>query len=290
LKIFESVYRLRNLSLVAHEFNLTQPAISHALSRLRGTLGDKLFIRTASGLEPTTRSDQLITPVRAALSMLADCLSISTDFEPQHCDREFRLLLSDVGELIFLPKLIGQLRIAAPRARVTALQAPRHQYDAMLEDREADLAIGSLPRLGQRLKQRRLFQDRYVVMRAANRTSSTHVLTLDEYQAAMHVVVEPPGSMEHPIENLLGKMGVSRTVTLRIPHFFSVPSVILASDLMVTVPRSVAVNLRNAEGIEVHELPFSSPDLDVKMFWHLRQDTDPAHRWFREAFYRLFKG
>jgi DNA-binding transcriptional LysR family regulator len=288
LKIFDSVYRLRNLTEVAREVNLTQPAISHALKRLRETLNDRLFIRTATGLEPTTRSDELSGPVKTALAIIEDCLSDAAGFQPELCDREFRLLLSDVGEMIFVARMMRRLREHAPLARVTVLQASRTHYHAMLRDREADIAVGHLPKLNGSLKQRALFNDRWVVLRARTPDRPPAALTLDDYKSARHVVVDPPGTLEDPIENTCAAESISRAIALRLPHFFPLPSVILSSDLLATVPNSVAVNLRGADSFEVHELPFRASDLNVNMYWHLRQDTDPAHKWFRHMFVDLF--
>lgn len=290
LKIFESVYRVRNLTEVAREVSLTQPAISHALKRLRETFNDPLFIRTSSGLEPTTRSDELAGPVKTALRIIEDCLYSAGAFNLEQCDREFRLLLSDVGELIFVARMIGYLREHAPLMRVTVLQAPRTQYYAMLRDRDADIAVGHLPKLNGSLKQRVLFKDRLVVLRARTVAGPCAALGRTEFNNASHVVVDPPGTMLDPLESTFTTENISRKIALRLPHYFALPSVILTSDLLATVPNSVILNLRSAENFEVHELPFESPILNVTMYWHLRQDTDPAHKWFRQMFFDLFSG
>lgn len=288
LKIFDAVYRLRNLSDVALQVNLTQPAISHALRRLRVSLGDPLFVRTAKGLEATPRSEQLVGPIREALLLIEDSVGVSSAFAPADCRRKFQLLLSDVGELVFLPRLLHYFRSSAPLATVTVLQASRTRYDAMLRDREADIAIGNLPSLGENLKQRALFEDSYVVMRAQASSARSRRVTLAQYTRAVHVEVDPPGSPFRPVEEALKKLNVQRNVVLRVPHYFAVPSVLLNTDLMVTVPRSVAQNIRSADGLNVSDVPFEMPKLQVKMYWHLRQDQDPAHRWLRQTLAALF--
>jgi DNA-binding transcriptional LysR family regulator len=291
LKVFESVYRLRNLTQVANEIRLTQPAVSHALRRLRSVLGDPLFVRTPHGLEPTPRSDALAVPIKQVLSTLEDCLDNPATFQPEASTREFRLLLSDVGELIFVPRFLKHVRQHAPQVKVTVLQAPRTRYDTMLRDREADVAVGSLPTLDKSLKHCRLFEDRWVVLRAASRkrrATPFRTLTEQEFEDSLHVVVDPPGSVDHPVEREVSSRGLSRTVALNLPHFFALPTVILTSDLLATVPYSVAASLRNAEAIEILELPFPSPVLDVRMYWHARQDSDLAHMWLRETFMALF--
>ncbi|MFT4507160.1 LysR family transcriptional regulator [Caballeronia sp. 15711] len=292
LKVFESVYRLRSVTETAREISLTQPAVSHALSRLRETLDDPLFFRTSTGLEPTSRSHELAKPVKDALQILDDALMSSGGFEPLICKREFKLLLSDVGELIFVPRLLRYLQQHAPLARIDVIQASRTRYTGMLRDREADFAVGHLPKLGEGLKQRRLFEDRWVVMRRkASETNSSPgrpPLTLDAYAKALHVITDPPGTMTHPIDAALDKLHIARTVTVRMPHFFALPSVIRETDLLATVPRSMALSLRQAEVFDIVELPFEVSLLDVRMYWHSRQDSDPAMSWFRDVFVKLF--
>ncbi len=288
LKVFDAIYRLRNLTDVARHVHLTQPAVSHALRRLRTTLGDPLFVRTVNGLEPTPRSEQMVDPIRQALRLIEDTVSSTDSFEPELCAREFRLLLSDLGELVFLPRLLSHLRAHTPGATALVVQASRTQYEALLRDRAADIAVGHLPNLPPTLKHRPLFRDDYVVLRAKSAARSSRKLTLAHYAQAAHVEVDPPGSLRRPVEIGLESVGMQRRVVLRVPHYFAVPSILLQTDLLVTVPRSVARNLRSAQDLQILDAPFPIAPLEVTMYWHARQDTDPAHRWLRQAMVSLF--
>ena len=288
LKVFDAIYRMRNLTDVARHVHLTQPAVSHALRRLRTTLGDPLFIRTARGLEPTPRSEQMADAIRQALRLIEDSVSNTVVFDPARHDREFRLLLSDVGELVFLPQLMRYLREQAPAASVVVLQASRTHYEAMLRDRAADIAVGHLPGLPPTLKHRPLFRDDHVVLRAKGAARRQRRLTLAQYSEAAHVVVDPPGMTHVPADMAMASLGLQRRVVMRVPHYFAVPSILLRTDLMVTVPRSVARNIRNAGELQISDVPFEMPPLEVNMFWHTRQDADPAHRWLRQAMVTLF--
>ncbi len=288
LKVFDAIYRLRNLTDVARHVHVTQPAVSHALRRLRTTLGDPLFVRTVNGLEPTPRSEQMIDPIRQALRLIEDTVSSTVSFEPAHCAREFRLLLSDLGELVFLPRLLSHLRVHTPNATALVVQASRTHYEALLRDRAADIAVGHLPNLPATLKHRPLFRDDYVVLRAKTSVPSQRRLTLAQYAQAAHMEVDPPGSLHRPVETALESVGVQRRVVLRVPHYFAVPSILLQTDLLVTVPRSVARNLRNAEDLQIIDAPLAIAPLEVTMYWHARQDTDPAHRWLRQTMVSLF--
>lgn len=288
LKVFDAIYRMRNLTDVARHVHLTQPAVSHALRRLRTSLGDPLFVRTIHGLEPTPRSDQMVEPIRQALRLIEDSVGSTSPFEPAQHTGEFRLLLSDVGELVFLPRLLSFLRQHTPAASAVVMQASRTQYEALLRDRAADLAVGHLPGLPSTLKHRPLFRDHYVVLRAKGAGQRQRRLNLAQYTKAAHVEVDPPGSIRRPVETAMESLGLQRRVVLRVPHYFAVPSVLLQTDLLVTVPNSVARNIRNAEELHICDVPFEVPPLEVAMYWHARQDTDPAHRWLRQQMVKLF--
>ena len=291
LRVFEAIYRMRNLTEVARHIHLTQPAVSHALRRLRDSLGDPLFVRSVSGLQPTPRSEQLIEPVRQALRLIEDSVSSTSPFEPSQCAREFQLLLSDVGELVFLPRLLRLLRHFrqhTPAASAAVVQASRVQYEALLRERAADIAVGHLPNLPATLKHRPLFRDDYIVLRTRGARKRRRALTLDEYARSVHVEVEPPGLLERPVQMAMDALGLKPRVVLRVPHFFAVPSILLQTDVLVTVPRSVARNIRNADELEICDVPFAMPPLDVAMYWHTRQDADPAHRWLRQTMVALF--
>ncbi|MBV8156156.1 MAG: LysR family transcriptional regulator [Dyella sp.] len=292
LKIFECVYRHRSLTETAHEINLSQPAVSHALSRLRNTLGDKLFVKTSTGLEPTSRSDELAGPIKAALLMLEEALLSGSEFHPLMCKRTFRLILSDVGELIFVPRLLRHMQLHAPLSTVDVIPASRTESASMLREREADFAIGPQPKLGSSMKQRKLFDDDWVAMRRKplhqHAGLAASPLTLDAYVSALHVAVDPRGTEFDHVDVALNKLQIFRKIALRLPHFFSLPSVIRETDLLATVPRSIAISLGDTESFDIAELPFEVEPHDVRIYWHPRQDADPAMRWFRDEFVSQF--
>jgi DNA-binding transcriptional LysR family regulator len=285
LKIFDSVYRLRNLTEVAKEVNLSQPAVSHALGRLREALSDRLFVRTPGGLEPTARCERLAPPVRAALETIKDSLIDSSNFRPEDCTREFRLLLSDVGEMLLAPALMSRLREDAPQVKLAIFQAPRALYERMLRDREVDIAVGHLNMQRQTLRKQSLFQDGCVVLRR-KQPGRRKALTREAFEQSYHAMIMPP---DDPVEDGLADLNVSRKIMLRIPNYFALPEVIGSSDLLATVPSRIGRHLGSRASLEIHPVPFPAPVFDVQMYWHMRHDDDPAHTWLRGIFLDLFQ-
>lgn len=285
LKIFDAVYRLHNLADVAREVHLSQPAVSHALARLRESLDDRLFIRTPRGLEPTARCERLAIPIRDALGTIKDSLIDSADFKPEECTREFKLLLSDVGEMLFVPPLMSHLNTVAPQVKVAIVQTPRTNYDRMLRDREVDIAVGHLNMTRQSFRQQPLFRDHSVVLRRKSAAQPSSQLTREEFERSSHVVINPP---DDPVEDMFADLNIKRNVILRMPNYFALPNVIESSDLLVTVPSRIARFLQRHSNLEITGVPFPSPLFDVRMFWHTRHDSDPAHAWLRDMFVSLF--
>lgn len=285
LKIFDSVYRLRNLTEVAKEVNLSQPAVSHALGRLREALSDRLFVRTPGGFEPTERCERLAPPVRAALETIKDSLIDSSNFRPEDCTREFRLLLSDVGEMLLAPALMSRLREVAPQVRLAIFQAPRPGYERMLRDREVDIAVGHLNMPRQTIRNLALFQDGCVVLRR-KQPGRRKPLTREVFEQSYHAMILPP---DDPVEEGFSDLKVPRKIMLRIPNYFALPEVIGTSDLLATVPSRIGRHLGSRASLEIHPVPFPAPVFDVHMYWHMRHDDDPAHTWLRGLFVELFQ-
>ncbi|WP_454862671.1 LysR family transcriptional regulator [Paraburkholderia fungorum] len=288
LKIFDSVYRLRNLSEVAKEVHLSQPAVSHALGRLREGIGDRLFIRTSAGLEPTSRCERLAEPIRSALSIIQDSLLDSIEFQPEESTREFRLLLSDVGEMLFIPRLLSHLNEVAPKVKLAIFQAPRSSYEQMLVGREVDLVVGHLNIARQTIRHAHVFSDECVVVTRMREDSpiGKSTLTLEEFQSASHVAIK---QLDDFIESALEELNIRRTIVMRMPNYFALPSVMALSNLLCTIPSRVARHFQSSMPLEVFDVPFPCPVFDVRMHWHTRFDSDPAHAWLRETFLSLFK-
>src|SRR3954454_18728918 len=163
LRLFDAVYRTRNVSRAAELLDLTQPAASQGLSRLRTLIHDPLFMRSAGGVQPTPKAQRLADPVRQALATLEQALGESAGFDPARSGRTFHIHMSDIGESRFLPELMVVLRERAPNVRVQTRPVPREQIMEALDAGRIDFAFGFLPMVkdSQRL---RLLEDRYIVL------------------------------------------------------------------------------------------------------------------------------
>jgi DNA-binding transcriptional LysR family regulator len=281
LRAFDAVLRDGSVTAAAGRLGLSQPAMSNALARLRRLLGDPLFMRTPGGMRPTPFAQQLAAPVQQALDLIRASLSQQAGFEPRTSDRIFRLQLTDVGEIAFLPPLLERLQRDAPRVRIETQHLPQDEVSDALATGEVDLAVGFLPELSQGVVQRHLFRDRYVCLVRADHPRIRSRLTLAQFLAATHVLVSSRGSAHEIVEQTLRNQGVVRKIALRVPHFTVVPMILARTDHMVIVPEGLVRAITRFGRFKALKPPVDIPALDVKVHWHERFDQDPGIAWLR---------
>ncbi len=277
LRVFAAIYAERNVSKAAYAIGLSQPAMSNALMRLRKACSDTLFIRTTGGMEPTALAEELIGPVRQALSILQASLEHPYGFDPRESERTFRILMSDAGEGIVLPRLIPAVLRDAPNVRIETLRRPNELYAQLLQSGEADLAIGNLTFLKSGFYQQRLFGDPYCCLARRKHPCICGDFTLNQFLEAQHVSVAT-GNADERVERALAKMRAKRKVILSVTHYHVATEVVARSNLVVTVPRNAA---RSAPGVQVLPVPLKISVADVRQFWHRRAHKNPANQWLR---------
>jgi DNA-binding transcriptional LysR family regulator len=289
LVVFQALVQEQNVTRAAERVGLSQPAMSSALGRLRDALGDPLFVRTSRGMLPTPRAEALIEPVSRALELIRASLQRPGGFDPGKSDRVFKLLMSDIGEIVYMPRLIEHLKDVAPGIRFHVLQTARDGYADALETGAADLFLGHASRDAGGLLHEDLFDDVFACMVRAGHPRIGKAITLEQYLDAGHVLVSRRGFSDGLVERTLSGMGLARKVALRVPHFLAVPTIVARTDLIVTVPRRLGeIYAQHAEG-RLLSLPFESPSLQLKQYWHARFDEEPAIRWLRGVCRTLFR-
>jgi DNA-binding transcriptional LysR family regulator len=279
LPVFAALYRQRNVSRAANEVGLTQSAMSNALSRLRSSCDDPLFVRTRGGMVPTALADILAGPVLEALQTLENGFSQPFGFNAEHSERTFSLLMSDIGEAVVLPKLIQALYATTPGIKIQAIRLPRSEYAQAMESGTADLAVGNLDFLKAGYYQQRLFDDSYSCIARADHPVIAEALTLEQYLAAGHVFVKT-GNTEPLVENALSQRHGRRNIRLEVAQYHIAAKVVAETDLIASVPQNTARGLAN---LKVFPLPFDMPTAEVRQFWHERNHHDPANQWLRKT-------
>ena len=287
LRLFDAVYRLRNVSRAAESLDLTQPAASHGLTRLRLLLQDPLFTRMAGGVQPTPRAARLAAAVRSALGTLEQALNETVAFDPAHSRQLFRIHMSDIGEARFLPDLMAALRRLAPGVRIETVPLPRHEITEALDSARLDFAFGFLPMVKD-TQRRQLLQDRYVVLLRAGHpflARQRRGRALLQALSQLEFVAVRSHADTLRILQLLRLEDRLRLVT---EHFMVLPSIVKATDLAVVMPRNIARGFAEDGGHAIVEPPLPRRDFGVFLHWSRRYEDDPGNRWLRGALLDLF--
>lgn len=289
LPVIVALAESRSVSAAARQLGMSQPAVSSALARLRASLGDPLYVRTARGMEATPRAQELLMPARAALGIVDQEILASPGFDPATSEKTITLALSDIGEMVFLPKVLARLQVDAPGMKVRSVTLPVSQLERGLELGEIDLAVGYFPDLkGNNFFQQRLFSHGFVCLLRSGHPIKAKKLAPRQFMSQGHAVVNAEGRSQEVFERYLQEQGIRRRVVLNTPHFMSLPSIISASDLLATVPLAVGVWFASTARVRWARPPFQVPEFDLKQHWHRRVNNDPQSRWLRGLFYSLF--
>ena len=290
LPIAIALYDERSVSRAAQALGMSQPAVSMALRKLRAAYHDPLFLRAANGVAPTPRAHTLVRTARPLVNELRQRLLAEETFDPGFSDRSFTFALSDIGEMVFLPRLLERLRAQAPNAAIRSVSMPPLQIAAGLESGEIDLAIGHFPDLTRSsFFQQRLFTHAFACLLRAGHPRRARQLSLADFLAMEHAVVRTEGRSQEIFERFLDRKKIRRKIVLYTPHFLSLPMIIARSDLVTTVPHAIGVYFSRLSGdLALARPPFDIAGFDLKQHWHRKYHSDPRNQWLRRQVALLF--
>ncbi|MEJ5862788.1 LysR family transcriptional regulator [Pseudomonas farsensis] len=281
--VFDAIYTEANLTRAGQIVGITQPAVSNALSRLRETFNDPLFVRTAQGMVPTPMAQNIIGPVRNALALLRTSVQESRIFNPQQANKTFRISMTDLTEAVILPPLFQRLRRLAPTLVIESFPCKRRETTKELAAGRLDFAVDAPLNTDPQVRHVRLMQDHYVCAMRPGHPLAESKLTLDSYLGMTHIHISSRRNGLGYVDLALGKMGVQRRVALRSQHYLMASQVLQQTDMVMTVPERFA----RRHQLRHQPLPVEVPALETHLYWHESTDQDPANRWMREQIIEL---
>jgi DNA-binding transcriptional LysR family regulator len=289
LLVFHHLLILKRVSAVAELLNMSQPAVSTALGRLRSSLDDELFIRTQAGMTPTPYALQLAAPVAMAMDGIQQALNVRGAFDPKTSTRNFTIALTDVGEMYFLPVLMDALAHAAPGVTLQVVSVAQSSLKEDMSNGQIDLAMGLLPQLQAGFFQQSLFKQKYVcLMRQKHPLAQLKSLTVSALFAAEHVRVLATGTGHGRVDLALDKQKHQRKVRLTVPHYVALGDVLQHSNLIATVPERFALRIVKPFDLTMRDLPIKLDNSAIHQCWHGRLHRDPGHQWLRQLMRKLF--
>ena len=281
LHVFDTIYREGSLTRAAKALHLTQPAVSHSLSRLREHFDDPLFSRQGNQMVPTPLARRFLESMRPGLTQIQSAVNQFHAFDPANQRKNYSLAMRDILESTFLPQLMNRLE-DYPELEISSQRIPRRDMETHLAAGKLDFAVDVLLPVSNRTAHERLRRDRLVVLARAEHPLVQGQMTMDRYLEAKHVLVssrtEGPG-----IEDFeLSRFGVQRQIRLRCQHYYAACRVVENSDLLLTMPETYARIIAERSDIRILTPPADLPAIDVHLYWHKAYEREPALIWFRE--------
>lgn len=280
--IFDTVFTEGGITAASRKLNLSQPAVSHALTRLRGLLGDPLFERHGRSMVPTPLARSIAGQVRAALRHIEGTLHDAARFDPATSDRRFTLAFRDVLELILVPPLMQVLGREAPGIEIAATRMERRSLESDLFTGLVDIGIDVLLPVSPEIRREQMLAEPMVVVARQGHPALAKKLDLKTYLAQEHIQISSrrrgPG-----LEDLdLARIGVSRRIRLRCQHYGTACRTVSMTDLLATMPARYAEVVNKPYGNDIRPLPLDNTRLELYLYWHRNTDADPAGLWLRE--------
>jgi DNA-binding transcriptional LysR family regulator len=289
VRVLVALADAKHVSVAATRLGMTQPGVSNALRRMRIAYGDPLFVRTASGMEPTRRAGRLVSAARSILELYQREIIQTVGFSPHDSTEEIRFAMSDIGEMVFLPRILEHMRTHAPEAPFRSVSLPHDQLAPAMQDGVLDLAVGYFPDLkGAHFFQQKLFSHGFVCLVRSGHPCAGAALTKQLFAHLSHAVVQAEGRSQEVFEKFLRRMGLRRRIALHVPHFMSIPYVIAKSDLIVTVPLAVAAAFAERGDLKLLRPTFPLPRFSLMQHWHRGVHEDPRNKWLRAQIAAIF--
>ena len=283
---------LGSLTRAAESLHVSQPSLSKVLRRLRGHFGDPLLVRVGLSMRPTPKAEELLEPLRGLLDASERLRSTTREFDPATSDREFSILVTEVGMIQAVPVLMQRLEEKGPRLRLRALPLDSRPLEARLEAGEADLAIGAFAQAAPTLRRQGLYMDPFasVVRREHPRLAELRRPEGFARERQIVVVASPASHAAHRrLERALAGLGPDQ-VQVRVPSFLACAFLASRTDGVATIPLKLAQFLADDLGLELIEPALPLEPIAIEQFWHERVDRDRGHRWLRTEVHDLFGG
>lgn len=302
LRVFDALMRERSVLRAGHRIGLSQSAVSHALGRLRDYLQDDLFIRTAQSMEPTPRASEMGPLVRDALSAFEQAVS-APKFDPGASRRGFNVAATDYITRVVIPPLLQDLASSAPGVDLFILPATRIDLATQIDFGRVDVAIGNFSAIPPRLRSAQLFSDSDALVMDAAHPLAKRKITIGSLSTYPLMAVAVGGAEEGLADGFVSDRGLSRRsemfdraalqkafreqeltarISVVIPHFLAVPSLIMNSGRIAVLPRRLADVLSGLYRLVVKPVLWDGAQSEIQMVWHERSERDPAQRWLRE--------
>lgn len=274
-KVFDAIYRERNLTRAAARLSVTQPAVSNALARLRDSLGDPLFVKTSAGMQPTAYADSAFGQVSSALMALDSIASQGKGFQPQQSKRIFNIYLLNLHEVMILPRLMAKIETVAANIKLRTIKIPRADQKRALASGALDLASNIPLQDTGELVTEILAEEEYVCAVRPGHPALDQDLTLERYLGLRHLQVSDRHLGQSAVDIMLRRQGLRRETPLMVQSYLSALETVRCTDMALTSSRTWV----ESTGLVALPLPLEVPPLKIQLYRHAQTRGDAAIDW-----------
>lgn len=281
LRVFDAVARERHVTRAAQRLNLSQPAVSNALSRLRHALGDELFLRRPGGVEPTELALSLAPAVAEVLDRLRNTLAAHAPFDPAASERVFTIALSEYAEAVLAPAMLERMAAEAPRCLLAIRHADRSNALALLDGNEAEFAVAVLrepPALYTRV---RLLPEAFLTVMRRTHPLAQGEMTLARFASFPHLLHSANGSRDGALDAPMAEAGHPRRLGAVVAHLAAVPEILKRTEMVMTLSARLARQMAAANDLAVRDCPLDVQHIRLSLIFHRRLEADAGHAWLR---------
>lgn len=278
--LMDALYQERSVSRAADRLGMTQPAVSHGLSRMRAKFDDELFVRSGSGMSPTPKGERIALGAHRALKLIQADIWEGPTFEPRESTRTFTVGMTDMGGTVILPKVIQMMSTESPLISIKPVAVRPTEVSSLLEDGVIDIAWGYFGHLSEKLYQQTLFR-RSLIGIIKKGPGKAKEMDFERFVSTPHVLASATTQTNELLKQKVAEKKRNLHIALEVPYLLAIPGIVAGSNYIATVPDELAALFLRIAAIEVFVLPLSIPDIAVKQYWHARFNNDPAHQWFR---------
>ncbi len=280
---FDALMTCHSVSQAGELLGISQPAMSSALSRLRYLFGDPLLQRQGNRWVPTPRALELHRSFQPFLATWRRSTSPEAGFDPATADRVFNVCASDYLQLAVLPRVLPAIKAQGPGVGIRCLPPKLSGAPEMLAENYVELYIGHYPNPPDNLRARFLFEEACTCLVRHDHPALARAWNLDTYLQYGHINASGYANyFNAQVDAALRAQGLQRTVSVQLSSYMATPFVVAQTDLIATLPLSVARQLQQVTGTELLPAPLPLPPLSVSLYWHERYQSDDGHAWLRQ--------
>ncbi|WP_186391465.1 MULTISPECIES: LysR family transcriptional regulator [unclassified Pannonibacter] len=298
LKVLYALALKGNMTEAGAFIGLSQPAVSHALKRLRAITGDDLFVRTPAGFVMTRFCADIFPSVRRIIEDTEAVMFSRRKFDPEHSAKTFRIGMNDYFSVVLMPLLLERLQAQSRKSVVEVIHMPRtvlsnrRSYLTLvqnyLDEGTIDVAVMTADNLPSQYRCAPLFTESRVCIMSAGNPAAASPLSLDALLDLGHVKVTSSPDRRGWVDERLDAIGRQRRIVAVVPHFSAAVAVVSRSDLVAIMPESVARLFEKSHNLLLFDSPFGDEKQSTSMIWLAENERDPASQWLRSQISSCF--